>query len=176
MKKLNLGAGNKTKVDYINIDKFNFPNIDLVLDLEKENLPFVDNSINEVFSEHFFEHIVNFEHLINEIYRVLKVDGILKFTVPSSNSAGAFQDPTHVRFFSPNSIKYLTNESSVNYFPKIHFKSIYIKKKRTGHYLRLYKLFTPLIRIFGKERFDKYIDVLFMNTYNELTFKLKKYM
>lgn len=172
--KINLGAGNKAKSGFINIDKLALPGIDLVLDLELEKFPFPDESIDYVFSEHFLEHINNFSFIINEIYRILKKNGKFEFIVPAWSSSGAFQDPTHVRFFHPAIINYVTDKSTVNYFPNIHFKAISVAKTRTDYYRRLYRLLTPLIRIFGKKRFDRYVDFLFLNMYSEIKIKLKK--
>ena len=171
---LNLGCGNDIKHNFINIDKFEFNGVDLTLDLEQDGFPFDDNSIDLVFASHFLEHIRNFDHLIHEVYRVLKIGGILHFIVPSWNSSGTFQDPTHVRFFHPNITMYLENKAKVNYYPKIKFKLIYLARRRTGYYKRLYILLSPIIKLVGKRRFDRYVDYMLLNMYDEIHIKLKK--
>jgi SAM-dependent methyltransferase len=101
--KLNLGCGRDIRNGYINIDK----DIgDLYLDLEKAVLPFDNGSVSEIVANQFFEHIVNFIPLMNEIHRVLGEGGILKITVPCSPSSEAFQDPTHIRFFTEKTFNY----------------------------------------------------------------------
>lgn len=53
--KLNIGCGPNLKVGWLNIDLFN-PRADLALDM-RETMPFRDNSVAIIYSEHFFEHI-----------------------------------------------------------------------------------------------------------------------
>ena len=62
----------------------------------------------------------------------------------------------------------------MNYYPDIHFKMIYLARKRTGLYTRLYFFLTPIIRVIGKKRFDRYVDSMFLNMYNEIHIKIKK--
>jgi len=82
--KINLGCGNDIRSGYINIDRFNNTGeVDLKSDLGA--LPFIDGSVDEIFTSHVFEHIG-----INDIYsvveewkRVLKVNGKLEIRVPN---------------------------------------------------------------------------------------------
>jgi len=109
MIKLNLGCGKKHLKGYINVDKSKEVNPDKIVDLEKPLL-FEDNSIDEVVGNHILEHIKNFIPLIHELHRVCKNGAILKFTVPFYASLGAHDDPTHVRFFSPFTFNYFTDD------------------------------------------------------------------
>ena len=45
-------------------------------------MPFENNIFNTIFATEVFEHIHDLETALNEIYRVLKKDGIIFFTVP----------------------------------------------------------------------------------------------
>lgn len=82
--KLNLGCGNEILDGYINIDRYNNTgNIDLSCDLGA--LPFPDESVDEIYTSHVFEHIG-----INDIYgvmsewrRVLRNKGRLKMYLPN---------------------------------------------------------------------------------------------
>jgi len=69
---LNLGSGANTLPDYINIDIRDVGN-EMVWDIRK-GLPFPDNSVDEIFSSHFIEHMTDTEaiYLFQEMYRVLK--------------------------------------------------------------------------------------------------------
>jgi len=84
MMKLNLGCGGDRKEGYVNIDIRESVEPDVVLDLEKESLPYGDNSVDEVIAYDFLEHIsfrrVNF--VLKEIHRVLKPNGILELRCP----------------------------------------------------------------------------------------------
>ncbi len=53
---VNLGAGNKGKPGWVNVDSYPFTGINCVYDCRK-HLPFPDESVKGIFCEHFFEHI-----------------------------------------------------------------------------------------------------------------------
>lgn len=107
--KVHLGCGNDIKDGWVNLD-INDGNIEkegiVHCDLEKGKLPFEDDSCSEVMAIHLLEHIKNLLPLMNEIHRVLKPGGFLRIEVPIFPYAEAFQDPTHVRFFTENSFRY----------------------------------------------------------------------
>ena len=105
MKKLNLGCGFDYREGYINCDMFKEVNPDIVLNLEAK-LPFEDNSIEEVLANHILEHITFFIPLMHELHRILKVGGIIKIRTPFYSTWGQFNDPTHVRFFTPFTFNY----------------------------------------------------------------------
>jgi len=85
--RLNLGCGNDIKEDYLNIDTYNnMKGIDLNADIL--NLPFKDESIDEVFISHVMEHF-SFDDVMmvfKEINRVLMIGGDLKIYVPDLQS------------------------------------------------------------------------------------------
>lgn len=103
--KLNLGCGDKLMPDYINIDTLDKEGV-ANIDLEDAKLPFDDESVSLVNASQCFEHIRNFIPLMNEIYRVLENGGTLTMDVPNAAFLEAFQDPTHVRFFTENTMQY----------------------------------------------------------------------
>ena len=103
--KLNLGCGHDRKEGYINCDISLKVHPDKVVNLEKK-LPFKKNSVDEIIAEHVFEHIVNFIPLMHEIYRVSKPGAIIKIKVPFYASWGQWNDPTHVRAFTPFTFNY----------------------------------------------------------------------
>lgn len=79
--KLNLGCGEVRFKGWINIDLA--LNSDIVMDLRKP-LPFKDESVDFVYSEHFIEHITFEEssRLLAEIHRCLKKDAVLRIATP----------------------------------------------------------------------------------------------
>ena len=103
--KLHLGCGLDHKKGYVNCDISKEVNPDKVVDLEKK-LPFKDNSVNEIIANHVLEHIHNFIPLMHEIHRVCKKNAIIKIRTPFYSSWGQFNDPTHIRFFSPLTFNY----------------------------------------------------------------------
>lgn len=78
---LNLGSGNsKISANVLNVDIFAYDNVDIVCDIA--DLPFVDNSIDTIINLAVLEHVPEPELVINEIYRVLKTDGIIYTAFP----------------------------------------------------------------------------------------------
>ncbi|MFA5173389.1 MAG: methyltransferase domain-containing protein [Candidatus Paceibacterota bacterium] len=109
---LEFGGGNSKKAGRINLDILNLPETDIVFNLEN-GLPFLpDNSIDEIHATSSLEHIANFNFLMEEIYRVLKPNGILFAFVPHFSNPYFYSDPTHQRFFGLYTF---------SYFSKSHF-------------------------------------------------------
>lgn len=76
-----------------------------------------DNSVDEVFSSHFLEHIPHgdgfhdpFWDFFNELWRILKPKGIARFVCPYYASVRAVQDPTHIRSISEPTFLYFSKE------------------------------------------------------------------
>ena len=116
MKSLDLGCGGSPK-NFFNAEEVY--GIDVREDLEKnvatadlavEPIPFPDNYFDFVTAHVFFEHIPrlvylpkrrnSFVELMNEIWRVLKIDGKLLSVTPAYPQPAAFVDPTHVNFIT----------------------------------------------------------------------------
>lgn len=106
---LELGSGEKKRPGRICIDKMDMPHVDIVTDLE-EGLPFFpDNSVDEIHSKSFLEHIDNFEFLMKEIWRVLKPDGRKFLYVPHFSNPYYYSDYTHKRFFGLYTFEYFSS-------------------------------------------------------------------
>ena len=118
MVKLNIGCGAdwiKHK-DFIGLDSLELGQ-KYVVDLEKENLPLTDESIEEIRAWNILEHIApeRVIHVLNECHRVLKRGGILHIKVPRAPHENAFNDPTHKSFWTPKTFtQYLAGKSPRN--------------------------------------------------------------
>lgn len=55
----------------------------ICLNIDEEPLPFENDSFNEIFMGDILEHIFNVETVIKEVHRILKPNGLIKFTVPN---------------------------------------------------------------------------------------------
>lgn len=110
--KLNIGSGRIQKAGYENLDITQYVDgngkelVQYVVDIEHERLPFEDNSIEEIAAENVLEHLFELIHPMNEFHRVLKPDGFLIGNVPIAGSKESYMDPTHRRFFIPETFDY----------------------------------------------------------------------
>lgn len=126
-KHLDIGCGRKPRnpfnydelygIDIIaqSTDNFNYTQSNVVLD----PLPFNDSTFDSVSAYDFLEHIPRFAvinnraqfpfiNFMNEVYRVLKSDGIFYAITPCYPRAEAFVDPTHINFISRKTHTYFT--------------------------------------------------------------------
>lgn len=119
MKCINLGSGYKRMKStgnetWINIDSNPKCMPDKVRDLNK-GLPFDDNSIDLIYSEHCLEHIQDLKSLMEECYRVLKEGGIFRYIVPYAFKGNAgFRHIEHVHFFTEDWYKCFTEWAELN--------------------------------------------------------------
>lgn len=114
MTKINIGSGYNHILDYINIDSDPKCKPDYVIDLERENLPFEDNSVEEVIAYHILEHLGDgFFHCIQEIYRVCKNGAIVDIRVPHPRHDTFLIDPTHKRPIYPYTMDMFSKKRNI---------------------------------------------------------------
>lgn len=129
--KLYFGCG-KHKVDgFVGVDKLRMETVNVVHDMNLFPYPFSDNSIEEVLLLNILEHLPNTIRVMEEIWRICKDCAPLKILVPYYNSPGAYQDPTHVSFFTEHTFDYFTEDgtselSVYNYYSIARFKIVSI--------------------------------------------------
>lgn len=79
--KIELGGGTRPRGEgFINMDILDCA--DIRCDLEKEDWPLPDSSVNEIYSSHFLEHIANTPRVLHEIVRVCRVGAHVEIRVP----------------------------------------------------------------------------------------------
>ena len=138
--KINFGCGNDKRKGYINVDMSKQVKPDVVWDLEKTPLPFKDNSVTEILAFHVVEHVRNFIPLIHDFWRISKNKSIIKVKTPFYSAWGQFNDPTHVRFFSPMTFNYF-NKGNYSHQVGSNKDMFKIKKVRINYGIgRLKKL------------------------------------
>ena len=95
--KIDIGCGPNKKEGFVGVDQYPFPNVDHVLNVGSESLPFEDGSVEEVHASHFVEHLTATErcHLFNELNRVMAPGAKMTMIVPHWGSSRAYGDPTH---------------------------------------------------------------------------------
>lgn len=97
--KINIGAGfNNDHSEYIKIDYDPATKPDYVLNLEKDKLPFDDNTVETVIAHHILEHLgEGYFNCLQELYRVCKHGSIIDIRVPHPRHDNFISDPTHRR-------------------------------------------------------------------------------
>ncbi len=117
MRRLNLGCGNQSRKDFINIDDRPLPGVDIVRNLLR-GLPFDDGSVDEIYSENFLEHLPQTEciWMMNEMHRVMRSGGLMTHLIPLAGSVNFWQDPTHLAHWHPETF---------TYFQKDHRRNLY---------------------------------------------------
>jgi SAM-dependent methyltransferase len=124
---LDLGCGkNKRAKEAIGVDIIGKPvtDADLICNLGFQTLPLVDNSCRLVMAHDLLEHIPHTVwineagnmkrlqptvQLFNEVYRVLRNDGLFETNTPVYPHEGLIQDPTHSSLWSPSTFQYFAN-------------------------------------------------------------------
>ncbi len=107
---VNIGCGERGKAGWENVDLFHSPGVNCVYDCRR-GLPFADNTVKGIFTEHFFEHIDYTEEVpffLSECNRVLQPGGVIRIVVPDAEKyvraycAEGWEDLTLVRPLNPD--------------------------------------------------------------------------
>jgi len=127
--KLDLGCGQRKKKGYLGIDIVGYPCVDIKHDCSN-GIPLEDNSCSIVRMNHSAEHFADPKFLMEEVYRVLKSEGIVVMTVPEASTYGAQKYPDHKSFWTENDINYFVDESLIKKHEiNCHFKLLKTFKK-----------------------------------------------
>jgi SAM-dependent methyltransferase len=108
------------------------------LDISKDNLPLQDESVDFVYAGEVIEHLYDPDHLLDEIYRILKPDGIAIIDTP--NLASWFNRISLLLGYQP----FLTEVSFYHNVGKLR-----IFGPSEGQHIRLFtrKAFIALLKI-----------------------------
>jgi SAM-dependent methyltransferase len=88
--KIDIGCGSAKREGFIGIDYVASPDVDHVVDVVREPLPFADNSVSYVHSAHVFEHIPDPYFLVSEIGRVCADGARIEIITPYAFTDSAF--------------------------------------------------------------------------------------
>jgi len=126
--KIDIGCGKNKKEGYIGVDIDPESKADVIA--SALNLPFNDNSVDEIYSRHMIEHLApdEAEKFFSEIYRALKPGGKadLKIDCDWSEKRLLKKDPTHKYRYSAKEIK-----NMVGKFSEFEVKKIFYFAERT---------------------------------------------
>lgn len=96
-RKLDIGCGTALKEGYVGLDKRKLDGVEIIHDLEVFPYPLEDNTFSEIRGHHVIEHIkpwytVDF---MDELWRIMELDGLLMLDMPYAGTNSYWQDPTH---------------------------------------------------------------------------------
>jgi ubiquinone/menaquinone biosynthesis C-methylase UbiE len=132
---IEIGCGSTPKIKgAITVDIMDLDGIDIVTDASK-GLPFDDDSIDEIHSYHFLEHVEDLHFLFQEMRRVLKEGGLIIGTVPHFSNPYYYSDPTHQTFFGLYTFSYFDKEQRIfkRKVPTFYSKELFsVEKIRLG--------------------------------------------
>ncbi|HEY1869534.1 MAG TPA: class I SAM-dependent methyltransferase [Chitinophagaceae bacterium] len=180
---LELGSGPAKRIaEAITVDMLDMEGIDIVCNMD-EGFPFLeDESVDEIYSFHFLEHVKDVNVMMREIYRVLKKGGKNIGAVPYFANPYFYSDPTHKTTFGLYTFSYFskiphfkrrvpTFYNDINFEinkVEFHFQSKFFLRHR------IKKLFQ---RIFNSSRYMKEFyeeQLCYMLPAYELYFELQK--
>ncbi len=94
---LNIGSGESNPPGFLNLDKRKLPGIDIAHDLEVIPYPIESNVCLTILGSHIWEHLKPWKtiDIMNELWRIMKVDGQLALSMPYGVNELFQQDPTH---------------------------------------------------------------------------------
>jgi SAM-dependent methyltransferase len=122
---LELGCGTRKSIpDAIGLDRVDTPAVDIVCDID-EGLSFIpDESVDLICSFHTLEHLGNLEHVMREIYRVLKKGGKTSGAVPHFSNPYYYSDYTHKTPFGLYTFSYFTKKSPLHRKVPVHYNEL----------------------------------------------------
>lgn len=116
MSTLIIGCGKRPRPDCINLDRIHLHGVDTVFDLNfigkkdrvgqvcTDGMPYLDAMFERVEAEDVLEHVDDIVAVVNDIWRVLKPEGILWVRGPDARyPEQVWADPTHKRAFAHRS-------------------------------------------------------------------------
>ncbi len=127
MVKLNLGCGIYYKPGYVNIDKFEPLIADKILDINQ--LPYEENSIDEIEASHILEHFdcLQIPYVLSEWFRILKSGGQIFLETPHLTNVA--RKVRHAPLFKQlNSLRFLFGIDLGGNVHKMGFTPTILKK------------------------------------------------
>src|SRR3990172_1445653 len=115
---LDVGCGEHKQPNSIGMDRRKVDGVDVIHDCEILPWPFATNTFTRILMSHVMEHLKPWlvVDIMNEMWRVMKPDGVLMIATPYAGSFGFWQDPTHTKGWI---------EATPSYFDPDHASGLY---------------------------------------------------
>ena len=102
--RLDLGCGANKRKGFTGIDiedySHLYPKGEFIQNDLNKGIPFTDNSVDEIYSYHFLEHIDDFQSMMKEIYRICKNRAIVVIYTPHRSVFGDEEDKRPFNYYS----------------------------------------------------------------------------
>jgi hypothetical protein len=116
---LDIACGSHKQNGFVGMDIQPLPGVDIVHDLNVHPWPLPDNCVRLAMASHILEHIPKviidqgrtrfpLMEFMNEVWRVMQLDGQFMIACPHGYSPGYLQDPTHASPISEATFAYFT--------------------------------------------------------------------
>lgn len=122
--RLHLGCGLEYRAGWVNVDRLGTLKCDVYHDLEVFPWPFHAGSVERIEMVSVLEHLRDTLGVLAEVHRVLREGGTCLISVPYACSVWAFQDPTHVRFFTERTLDYVKEGFDYNFYTGVRFEIV----------------------------------------------------
>jgi len=124
-KTLDVGCGRSKRAGSIGIDRCALEGVDIVHDLEVFPYPIQSDWFEEIYLTNVIEHISNIVGLMEELHRVSADGAEIFISTPHFSSLYSYEDPTHVRHMSYDSMDYFSiGTRHANFYTEKKFQVI----------------------------------------------------
>lgn len=89
-----------------------------------ERIPYPDESVSLIVLQDILEHIADLNFALSECHRVLLPKGLIIVRVPHFTYHRAYEDPTHIRFYSVRSFDFFLTDHNRSYQSSFSFRSV----------------------------------------------------
>jgi predicted SAM-dependent methyltransferase len=166
--KLDIGSGPNPQTGFVGVDWKKYNKDIVVVDLNKK-LPFKSNSIDEVYTSHTLEHLIDPMDMVKEIHRVLKPGAKCTIQVPYGMHPFS-KKPNHKNYWNLACIDYFNGEY-IEEYPKwdsVKFDHHWVQ----GGIYSPFEMFFDWLIARAPATYEKRFAYLF--PFFELVIKLKK--
>lgn len=121
--KLNIGCGEVRREGWLNIDKFDSGQQDLIADVEGA-IPLPDGCATEILLDNVIEHVESIPVTMRELRRLLALGGRVTLITPHYTSSSSWRDPTHRWHLSAQSFDMFCKERNAHYLGGKQFRMV----------------------------------------------------
>ena len=104
--RLDVGCGRNKRAGAIGIDHNPATDADVLCDLNHFPWPLRDSVFDVVRCRDVIEHLPDTVAVVEELHRVTKPGGLVRIKTPHFVSLESWEDPTHVKHFSAETLEY----------------------------------------------------------------------